>query len=85
MTEEGFSNVERKIKQISHLLHPPLNEKEAAKFLGLKRQTLSNWRHLRVGPVYLKLSPGPRGRVGYLLEDLQDFRKKCRIDPEVAA
>lgn len=85
MQPEKFSNVDRKSKQTAHLLHPPLNEEEAAGFLGLKKQTLANWRHLCKGPVYVKLSPGPRGRVGYLLEDLQDFREKCRVVPERAA
>jgi hypothetical protein len=76
------SAVERKSKQISHLLDSPINDKEAAKFLGVATQTLRNWRSGCKGPAYLKLSPGPRGRVGYLIEDLQAYRDRCRIDPE---
>jgi hypothetical protein len=76
------SAVEYKSKRISHLLHPPLNDIEAAEFLGVAVQTLRNWRHLSKGPAYLKLSPGPRGRVGYLLNDLEVYRTRCRIDPE---
>lgn len=64
--------------------HPPLNDVQAAEFIGVATQTLRNWRSLCKGPAYLKLSPGPRGRVGYLLEDLQNFREKCRIDPEAS-
>ena len=67
------------------LFHPTLNDIQASEFLGIAVQTLRNWRHLCKGPAYLKLSPGPRGRVGYLLEDLQDYRGKCRVDPGVAA
>lgn len=63
-------------------MYPPLNDIEAAKFLGVAVQTLRNWRHLSKGPAYLKLSPGPRGRVGYLLNDLEAYRTRCRIDPE---
>jgi hypothetical protein len=33
-------------------------------------------------PSYLKLSPGPRGRVGCLFEDLQAYRRQRRIDTE---
>jgi hypothetical protein len=77
------SAVERKSKQIRHRLYPLLNEVEAAKLLGLSVQTLRNWRSGRKGPPYLKLSPGPRGRVGYLLEDIHEYRYKRRIDPEV--
>ena len=80
--EQFESNVAKKSKQISHLLHPPLNEFEAARYLGTAVQTLRNWRHLRKGPPYLKLSPGPRGRIVYLLEDLSSYRKECRIVPE---
>jgi hypothetical protein len=65
------SAIDHKSKQIRHLLHPPLNDVEAAIFLGVATQTLRNWRSERRGPVYRKLSPGPRGRVVYLLEDLQ--------------
>lgn len=76
------SAVERKSKQIRHLLYPPLNDVEAARFLGVATQTLRNWRSGRKGPKYLKLSPGPRGRVAYLIEDLQAYRNQCLIDPE---
>jgi hypothetical protein len=61
-------------------LHPPLNDVAAAKFLGVAVQTLRNWRGLSRGPAYLKLSPGPRGRVGYLIQDLNAYRAKCRIN-----
>ncbi|MBW2429744.1 MAG: hypothetical protein JRF56_12345 [Deltaproteobacteria bacterium] len=79
------SAVEYKSSRKSHLRHIPLNDVEAAKFLGVAVQTLRNWRHLSKGPAYLKLSPGPRGRVGYLLDDLEVYRTRCRIDPEVRA
>ena len=81
MTE---SAVEQKSKQISHLIHPPLTDIEAAGFLGIAVQTMRNWRHVGKGPAYLKLSPGPRGRIVYLLEDLAAYRSQCRIDPESA-
>ena len=73
--------VEKKIKQIKHLLYPPQNEIQAAAYLGVAVQTLRNWRHLRKGPPYVKLSPGPRGRIVYLVEDLQNYLEQCRIDP----
>jgi transposase len=84
MQEKNKSNVDYKSKQIAHLLYPPLNDVEAAKFLGVSKQTLRNWRSKGSGkgPAYVKLSPGPRGRVVYLLEDLQAYRDRCRIDPE---
>ena len=82
--EQIKSNVARKSRPISHLLHPPLTEVEAAEYLGIAIQTMRNWRHLQKGPPYLKLSPGPRGRIVYLLEDLAAYRSQCRIDPESA-
>ena len=78
MQPEELLNVNRK----SPFLHPPLNDVRAAQYLGVAVQTLRNWRHLCRGPAYHKLSPGPRGRVGYLVEDLQDYLNRCRIDPE---
>ena len=79
---ENETSVEKKSRQISHRLHPPLNESQAAEILGLSVQTLRNWRHLRKGPAYRKLSPGPRGRVVYFPDELQDYLDRCRIDPE---
>jgi hypothetical protein len=76
------SNLEPRSRQSWHLLYPPLNDREAAKYLGIAVQTLRNWRHLRKGPAYLKLSPGPRGRIGYLIKDLNEYRNRCRIEPE---
>lgn len=63
-----------------HILHPPLNEKEAAKVLGLAKRTLQNWRFRRMGPAYLKIG----GRVAYLAEDLDEYRKKRRIAHEIS-
>lgn len=54
-----------------------LNEKEAASFLGLSRQSLANWRCQRRGPVYHKIG----GRIIYRAEDLEQFLHANRIDP----
>ena len=62
-------------KHNRHFLDPPFDENQAANFLGLKVQTLRNWRCKRRGPNYLKIG----SRVGYLLEDLQRYRSAHRI------
>jgi hypothetical protein len=55
-----------------------LNDGEAAKLIGVSRQTLANWRHLRRGPAYIK-----QGRmVRYCLQDLMNFMAAGRIDPQ---
>lgn len=54
-----------------------VNETEAARILGLKRQTLANWRGLK-GPRYVKLG----GRVVYRISDLEDFLNRNTVDPE---
>jgi hypothetical protein len=78
------SAVKRKNKQIAHRLHPPLNDVEASAFLGVAVQTLRNWRHTGKGPVYYKLSEGPRGPIRYDVPDLRAYKHRCRIDPEAA-
>jgi hypothetical protein len=55
-----------------------VNDVEAAKIISSSPQTLRNWRHLGRGPAYSK-----RGRmVRYKVQDLIDFMKSGRIDPE---
>ncbi|BBO82468.1 hypothetical protein DSCO28_30340 [Desulfosarcina ovata subsp. sediminis] len=76
-----LENCENQPGQIAHHLHPPLNETAAAEYLGVAVQTLRNWRHQRRGPAYVKLSPGPRGRIAYLFEDLSAYRQDCRVIP----
>lgn len=83
MPEEGIKKNHLNFDSKDNLLRPPLKDNDAAKYLGVGVQTLRNWRHLSKGPPYLKLSPGPRGRIGYLVEDLQAYRRQRRIDPEV--
>ena len=85
MKSKNESATDLRSKNVAHLLHPPMNDVEAAQFLGLSPQTLRNYRSAGVGPVYLKLSPSRRGRVVYLLEDLQAYQDKCRIVPGEAA
>lgn len=65
-----------------HPFTPPLDDREAASFLGVAVQTMRNWRHVGKGPVYHKMSDGPRGPIRYLIEDLIVFRDQRRIDPE---
>jgi predicted DNA-binding transcriptional regulator AlpA len=54
------------------------HEIEAARILGLKRQTLANWRGKMKGPKYVKLG----GRIVYKISDLEDFLNRNTIDPE---
>lgn len=67
-------------RQTQYLLNDDdqLDTAEAAEFLGLAKQTLHNWRHLRRGPAYLKFS---ERKVNYLVRDLREFRDSHRIDP----
>ena len=55
-----------------------LDEKEAAHLLGLRPQTLANWRSLRRGPAYSRLG----GSIRYRFEDLLRFAEAGRIQPE---
>ena len=50
-------------------------EVEAAIFLGVKRQTLRNWRYRGVGPPYLKLE----GAIRYAESDLEAYLEGCRV------
>jgi DNA-binding protein Fis len=49
------STVDHKSKYIRHLLYSPLNDVEAAKFLGVATQTLRNWKSGRKGPHIYKV------------------------------
>lgn len=55
-----------------------VNERGAAKILGLARQSLANQRHMGVGAPYVKL----RGRIVYKVSDLLAYLDRHRIDPE---
>lgn len=56
-----------------------VGEHKAAQILGLRVQTLRNWRHLRKGPAYIKV--GGRA-VRYRLDDLTIWLDRRRVDPE---
>jgi hypothetical protein len=55
-----------------------LQEKQAAKLLAQKPQTLTKWRSRRRGPAYCKLG----GKIRYRLCDLNAFIEAGRIDPK---
>lgn len=57
-----------------------LNDIEAAKIIGLKVQTLRNYRFHGKGPAYVKMGRSIR----YLEEDLKQYILENRIVPEVA-
>ena len=54
-----------------------VSDLKACEVLGLKAQTLRNWRHQRKGPPYIKLGRAIR----YDLRDLRKFAEKRRIVP----
>jgi hypothetical protein len=56
-----------------------LPEKEAAKFVFAKPNTLRIWRYRKRGPAYVKVS----GKVFYLKSDLEKFVLEGRVDPAV--
>ena len=43
------------------------------------RAMRKEWRHLKRGPAYLKLTPGNRGLVAYRGDDLNEFVEKRRV------
>jgi len=56
----------------------PLNDVQAAKFLGLSVSTLRNWRFLSRGPAYHLLGR----RIVYFQDDLEAYIAAHRVDPE---
>lgn len=52
-----------------------LNHNQAADFLGIKPQTLYNWRHQRKGPDYVLMGK----KVIYLKSDLDSFIESNKI------
>ena len=42
--------------------------------------TLRFWRSKKRGPSFVKITEGPRGRVGYYGRDLNDYLSKCRVE-----
>ncbi|GAB6059731.1 helix-turn-helix transcriptional regulator [Desulfonatronum parangueonense] len=56
-----------------------LNEKDAAKFLGLSAKTLQSWRWKGSGPDYLKFGDGRCAAVRYEIAALEDFKKRSRV------
>ncbi len=55
-----------------------VNEKQAAKYLGLSPSTLQSLRFMHKPPAYVKIGRSVR----YLVEDLDEFLKSRRINPE---
>jgi predicted DNA-binding transcriptional regulator AlpA len=56
-----------------------LNPKEASQYLGVKEQTLNQWRHFKIGPKYIKLG---RKSVRYVQSDLESFVKQGIVEPK---
>ena len=55
-----------------------VDERQAAKYLGLARQSMANRRCKRLPPPYIKIG----ARIMYKISDLQEFLDRHRIDPE---
>jgi predicted site-specific integrase-resolvase len=50
-------------------------EKETAAYLGVRRQTLTNWRNKKLNLCYVKLGK----RVFYEPEEIENFIQKHRV------
>lgn len=69
----------KRIAELGQQADTPLNETQAAEFLGVAVQTLRNWRHLRKGPSYYKYG---NGRVVYTLTGIRDYQSRNIVNPE---
>jgi hypothetical protein len=55
-----------------------INDVQAAKLMGLSRQTLANWRHKCIGPEYIKLNARC---IRYELKSLERYMSQHRVIP----
>ncbi|WP_319524667.1 helix-turn-helix domain-containing protein [uncultured Desulfosarcina sp.] len=55
-----------------------LTDREAARLLNLKVQTLRNWRFQGRGPAYHKFGAAVR----YAMEDIKAYRDQSRVSPQ---
>ena len=53
-----------------------LNQKETADIIGVSPGTLENWRSEGLGPEYIKIASGKRGRVLYPKNSIAEFLLK---------
>jgi excisionase family DNA binding protein len=56
-----------------------LEEKEAAKYLGVSKRTLQGFRRRRQGPAYHRIG----GCIRYRVSDLEGYLAIQRIEPEI--
>ena len=56
---------------------PMIDDRQAARRLGMSVQTLRNMRHERRGPVYHKMGRAIR----YEIDELENYIEAGRIDP----
>jgi hypothetical protein len=56
-----------------------LNEREAADFLKLARETLRTWRSRGCGPKYIRLGEGKGSSIRYDLAELENFIDEGRV------
>lgn len=52
-----------------------VNDAAAAKYLGISKQTLRNWRVAGIGPPYIKL----QRIVRYDVNDLANYAAQCKV------
>ncbi len=57
-----------------------IDTEEAARLIGVKKNTVEIWRHRGIGPKYVRIGRG-RGRVGYLVDDIKEWVEQHRVDP----
>lgn len=50
-----------------------LTPTELAKRWKMSTHTLTNWRVQKVGPAYVKMGSGPRGKVLYRLAEIEAY------------
>lgn len=62
-----------------------LETRQAAEYLGLRAQTLRQWRQRREGPAYIKLGNGRNSRCVYRVGDLEAFVAASTVKPGEAA
>lgn len=52
-----------------------LTPKELAARLKIHTNTLAKWRMANTGPKFLRIGEGPKSRVRYRLQDIEEFER----------
>jgi DNA-binding XRE family transcriptional regulator len=75
---DTINQIINQINEMGHANKMTLNEANTAKIIGVSSSTLANWRKENLGPSFIKMNTGKKGKILYPKQSIAEWLSQTK-------